>query len=130
MFEQATAIVTGLRMLVGDVEPRGLRGEDAARLLVLFAEAERLAGVGKALMARRVEETSRHRREGPRSAADYVAAKTGTSAGAAGRELETARRLEKLPAAAQAWRRGELSPTQAGEVASAASADPAAEAEW
>lgn len=129
MFERAMAIVTGLRALVGDIEPRGLRGEDAARLLMLFAEAERLAGVGKALMARRVEETSLHRREGHRSAADYVASKTGTSAGVAGRELETTRRLEKLPATAQAWRRGELSPAQAGEIASAATADPSAEAE-
>ena len=70
-------------------------GEDAARLLSLFAEAERLAGAAKALMARRVEETSVHKSEGCRSAAEFLAKKTGTSVGAAGRELETARRLEK-----------------------------------
>ncbi|MGH2394263.1 MAG: hypothetical protein ACRDGH_12365, partial [Candidatus Limnocylindria bacterium] len=62
MFEQATVIVAGLRGLVRDLEPRCLTGADAARLLSLFAEAERLAGVGKALMARRVEETSHHQR--------------------------------------------------------------------
>jgi len=129
MFGSAMAVVTGLRALVGDLEPRCLRGEDAARFLSLFAEAERLAGVGKALMARRVEETSLHTREGHRSAAEYVAAKTGTSVGAAGRELETARRLENLPETSQAWRNGKLSEAQAKEIASAASADPSAEAE-
>ncbi len=129
MFEQATAIVTRLRDLVGSLEPRCLRGDDAARMLSLFAEAERLAGVGKTLMARRVEETSQHRREGHRSAADYVAAKTKTSPGAAGRALETARRLEKLAETSQAWRRGDLSEAQAAEIASAASADPTAESD-
>ena len=83
MFEQATGVVSALRKLVGDLEPRCLRGEDAARFLSLFAEAERLAGVGKALMARRVQETSLYKREGHSSAAEYVAKKTGTSVGAA-----------------------------------------------
>jgi hypothetical protein len=127
MFEQLTGVVEELRKLVGDFEPRCLRGEDAACLLTLFAEAERLAGVGKALMARRVEETSLHRRQGHRGAAEYVAAKTGTTVGAAGRELETARQLEKLPATAEAWRKGQLSEAQAKEIAAAASADPLAE---
>ena len=129
MFERAEAVVSGLRTLVRDLEPRCMRGEDVAHLLSRFAEAERLAGVGKALMARRVEETSQYKHDGHRNAAEYVAARTGTSVGAAGRELETTRRLEKLPAASEAWRRGELSEVQAKEVAWAASANPAAESE-
>lgn len=129
MFGQAEAMVTELRALVVDLEPRCLRGEDAARMLALFAEAERLAGVGKALMARRVEETSLHTRHGHRSAADYMAAATGTSVGAAARELDTARRLEALPTASAAWRKGRLSKSQADEIATAATADPGAESE-
>lgn len=129
MFDQATSVVTQLRELVRGLEPRCLRGEDAARLLSLFAEAERLAGVGKALCARRVEETSLHKREGHRSAAEYVAKKTGTSVGTAGRGLETARRLEKLGETSDAWRGGKLSEAQAAEIAAAASADPSAERE-
>lgn len=129
MFDAATAMVAGLRQLVVGLEPRCLTGDDAARLLPLFAEAQRLAGVGKALLARRVEETSKHTSAGCRSAAEYLARKTGTSVGAAGRELETARRLEKLPETSEAWRRGQLSDAQAAEIAAAASADPAAESE-
>ena len=129
MFEDTTQAVSLLRRAVGSLEPHCLRGEDAARLLSLFAEAERLAGVGKALMARRIEETSLYRREGHRSTAEYVARRTGSSVGVAGRELETARQLEKLPAASEAWRAGKLSEAQAKEIASAAGADPSAEGE-
>jgi hypothetical protein len=128
MFDQATAVVAGLRTLMAELEPRCLSGDDAARLLGSFAEAERLAGVGKALMARRMEETSLHCRDGHRSAAELVASATGTSVGAAGRELETARRMEKLGPAGEAWRKGKLSAGQAAEIASAATADPSAEA--
>ena len=129
MFEQATAVVSSLRGLVGELEPRCLRGEDAARLLGVFAEAERLAGVGKVLLARRVEETSEHRRRGHRSAAEYVAAVTGTSVGSAARELDTVRKLENLPEAGEAWRAGKLSEAQAKEIAAAATANPGAESE-
>ncbi len=118
-----------LRETVGSLEPRCLGGDDAARLLELFAEAERLAAAGKALAARRVEETNLWRRSGHRSAASWLAATTGSSVGAAVGTLETARRLEALPATAEAQRAGRLSEAQAREIASAAAADPGAEAE-
>jgi len=123
------ATAEGLRTLVGELEPRCLTGEDAARLLSLFAEIERLGSVGKALMARRVEETSLHKRHGHRSASDYLAATTKISPAEAQRTLEATRRLEDLPEAAQAWRKGKLSQSQANEIAAAAVVDPSVESE-
>jgi hypothetical protein len=129
MFPVVLAAVKLLRREVASLEPRTFRSDDAARLLKLFAEAERLAAAGKALMARRVEETNLWRRDGHRSAASWLAATTGSSVGAAVGTLETARRLEDLPATAEAQRDGRLSEAQAREVAAAATADPRAEAD-
>jgi hypothetical protein len=129
MFEHATAGVLCLRKAVASFEPHCVRGDDAARLVEVFAEAERLAAAGKALAARRVEETNAWRRSGHRSAANWLAAKTGSSVGAAVGALETARRLEDLPATSDAHRAGRLSEAQVREIASAAAAQPAAEAD-
>ncbi|MBA3267012.1 MAG: hypothetical protein H0T70_01965, partial [Acidimicrobiia bacterium] len=76
MFGSVSQAIELLRETVGSLEPRCLGGDDAARLLELFAEAERLAAAGKALAARRVEETNRWRRSGHRSAASWLAATT------------------------------------------------------
>ncbi len=127
MFPLALAAITLLRRAVSSLEPRTFGGDAAARLLKLFAEAERLAAAGKALMARRVEETNAWRGGGHRTAASWLAATTGSSVGSAIGTLETARRLEKLPATAEAQRAGRLSEAQAREVAAGASADPRAE---
>ncbi len=69
------------------------------------------------------------RESGHRSAAHWVAEATGETVGAASRTLETARALDALPETEAAFRSGQLSETQAAEVAGAASADPHAEAE-
>ncbi len=129
MFSTVLAADKLLRKALDELEPCCFDGDDAARLLKLFAEAERLAAAGKAMMARRVEETNRWRRDGARSAADWLAATTGSSVGAAVGTLETARRLEKLPATAEAQRQGRLSEAQAKELAAAATAKPDAEAD-
>ncbi|MGI9032460.1 MAG: DUF222 domain-containing protein [Acidimicrobiales bacterium] len=129
MAATVTAAGNLLRRALGALEPRTFGGDDAARLLRLFAEAERLAGAGKALMARRVEETNTWRRDGHRSAASWLAAATGSSVGVAVGTLETARRLEDLPAVAEAHRAGQLSQIQAREITGAADADPTAEAD-
>jgi hypothetical protein len=71
----------------------------------------------------------RPRDDGHCSGAHWVAATTGETVGAATRTLETARRLQGLSATDEAFRAGQLSETQAAEVTSAASADPAAETE-
>ncbi len=50
MFPTVAMAVESLREAVTTLEPRTFRGDDAARLLRLFAEAERLAVAGKAMM--------------------------------------------------------------------------------
>jgi len=129
MFATVTAAINLLRRALASLEPRTFDGDGAARLLKLFAEAERLAAAGKALMARRVEETNLWKHDGHRSAASWLAAATGSSVGTAIGTLETARRLEDLPTTAEAQRQGRLSEAQAREVASAAAVDPRAEAD-
>jgi len=105
---------------------------DAPRAVELFndaARAERLCTAIKARLARRIEETKVWRDSGHRSAAHWVAEETGETVGAASRVLETARALEQLPETDAAFRAGELSGTQAAEIAGAAGADPGAERE-
>jgi len=46
MYPSVHDAVELLRETVGSLEPRCLEGDDAARLLTLFAEAERLAAAG------------------------------------------------------------------------------------
>ncbi len=119
--------LVGLRERLSALEPDRLSVDDAAGLVGVFAEGERLCAAGKALVAPRAEESNQWRREGHRSPAHWMAVQTGESVGQAVATLETARRLEELPATEAAFRAGELSETQAREIASAAAADPAAE---
>ena len=124
---EVRAAVSSLRALVARFEPNVLAGRDAAALVEAFDEIERLGAAGRALAARRVDETNQWRLEGQRSAASWVAAKTGTSVGTAGGAIETAKRLEELPATREAFVSGRLSEAQAREIASAAASSPAAE---
>ena len=107
--------------------PSGLTGPQAVRLLDWFAEVERLAAAGKALVADRAAETNQWRSEGDRSPEHWLARRGGTTVGAAKDALDTARRLKELPATDAAVRAGELSSVQATAIAAAATADPDAE---
>ncbi len=127
MFSRVRDSVEALREFVRDLEPRTLDAADAARLVELFGEAERLGAAGKAIAARRVEETNAWRAGGHRSAAHWLAARAGTAISAAVDTLATARRLDDCPRTAAAFRAGELSEVQAREITQAAVADPAAE---
>ena len=79
------------------------------------------------VFARRVEESNVWRHDGDRSAAHFLAHKTGTTVGQAISTLEVAHRLEDLPATDEAFRGGALSEVQAAAVTAAAEADPTAE---
>ena len=115
--------------MVARFEPDTVHGSDAARLVELVAEGERLCTAGRTLAARRVEEANAWRQTGHRSAAHWMAAKVGTSVGQAVGTLQTARCLEHAPATAAAFRSGMLSETQAREIATAAAAAPSSEPE-
>jgi hypothetical protein len=122
-------VADGLRSVLSRLEPERLSGPDAARLLEVFAEIEKLAAGGKLLTARRVESSNIWRRQGRRSAAAHIAEATGTAMGSAITALEAARQLGSLPATDGALRDGRLSETQVKEITSAAILQPAAEQE-
>jgi hypothetical protein len=75
-----------------------------------------------------VEVTRAWQSRGVRSAAHLVAATCGSSIRSAVETLETARRLDDLPATAEALRSGKLSAAQASSIVSAAGDRPEAEA--
>ena len=128
MFAVVNGSVDALETFARELEPWQLDGHGAAALVELAARGERICASIKGLAARRVEETKLWRDAGHRSAAHWVAETTGETVGAAARTLETARALDQLPETDTAFRSGALSETQAAEIASAASADPEAEA--
>jgi len=105
-----------------------LSTEQAAGAVALAAAIENMAATVKGLAAARAASGGAWKDAGDRSAAHHLARTTGTSVGQATEAIETARRLEKLPAVAAAARAGELSPEQAAAVADAASVDASAEA--
>ncbi len=127
MFARVRAAIAELEATSRALDPACLDGRDAAELVEIAARGERLCAAIKARGARRVDETKVWRDGGHRSAAHFVAETAGTTVGAAARALETARALDALPATDEAFRTGELSETQAAEIASAAGADPTAE---
>src|SRR5947208_2016711 len=114
---------------VAGLEPETLPAEAAAGLVDTFATIETLGAAGKALAARRVAASNLWRGVGERSAAHWLARRSGVSIGSAMSTLETAARLPELPAVDAAMRAGELSSVQANEIASAAGPDPGAGAE-
>jgi hypothetical protein len=104
-----------------------LSAQQAAAVVADAAAIEKMAATLKGLAASRAAEAGAWREAGERSAAHHLARTTGTSVGQAAEVLDTARRLEQLPAVAAAARSGELSAQQAAAVAAAASADASAE---
>jgi hypothetical protein len=119
---------TALERLVTRLDADVLDAERAAALVDDFAAMERLCAAGKALAARRACEGRQWQRSGARSAAHWMAERTGTSVPAAAAVLETADRLRELPALDAAYRAGTLSEPQVKEIASAAAAVPEAAA--
>src|SRR5262249_44190107 len=98
--------VAALKATARALDPACIDGHDAAELFEVVSEGERVCGAMKALLARRIEETSVWRKSGHRSAAHWVAEATGETVGAACRTLETARALDDLPATDGALRAG------------------------
>src|SRR4051812_15267114 len=90
-------VVNQLRSMLRRLDAAVLSGPQAVVLLDWFAEVERLAAAGKALVAARAAETNQWRRDGDRSPEHWLARKSGTTVGAAREALATAERLKSLP---------------------------------
>ncbi|HVE46752.1 MAG TPA: hypothetical protein VNA57_08410 [Acidimicrobiales bacterium] len=88
---------------------------------------ENMLATIKALAAKRVADTKLWEREGHLSPAHHLAKKSGTSVAKAKEALETADALAKLAGLDAAARSGELSSSQAGAIADAATKNPKAE---
>ena len=124
VLDELQATVATQRRVLAALEPGCLDGPAALRLLEVFTAIERLGAAGRTLVAKRVEESNVWRQSGDRSAAHFIAQKTGTSVGRTQAGLETAERLAALPATAEAFRSGTLSEVQAEAIASAAALNP------
>ena len=116
-----------LRQAVGQLDPDGLTPHEAGRLLEAFDRVVRTAATGATLLARRVEDGQEWRRQGYRSAAEWLAAKTGSSLGSARRKVETSKALKDLPSTRTKMTEGTISPEQGETIAGAAKANPGAE---
>jgi 5-methylcytosine-specific restriction endonuclease McrA len=127
MFEEIRSAVATLEGVVRALEPRTVDGSGAVVLVELFAQIERLGAAGKALSARRVDETNAFRDSGHRSAGQLLADVSGTTVGAAESTLRAVKRLDEQPVVADAFRAGELSETATREISYAASKDPDAQ---
>lgn len=129
MFDKIEGAIGALEQAARELDPDTLEAKSALRLVERCARAEHLAAACKALAAKRVAESGAWRSNGAKSAAHWMALKTGTSVGSAVQVLETASRLSELPKTEKAVRSGRLSEAQAKEIASAAATSPASESE-
>ena len=120
-------LVGSVRSLAAEVEFDRLEAQEAARVVELCAEAERLLAALRVLATATLEDKALWRREGFRSAAAWMAAKTGTHVGTAIATMEMAALLTDLPVVAEAFRSGQLSEAQAREIAQAATEAPDAQ---
>jgi hypothetical protein len=127
VFEELESAVAALERVAERLEPDTFDVGQAKQAIDLCTRVERLVVASRNRLARRVERAVVWKRDRHRSAAHWLASATGVSVGAAMRSLEAARRLEELPETADAFRAGELSESQAAEIAAAATADPSAE---
>lgn len=128
MFDMAE-LRDGLAVWVADLEPGEFSAEDALRLLDVVSGLKRLASAAETLLAARVAPSGLWKDGSDRSAAHWLARRTGMSVAEAKAKLDTAERLDDLPATAEALRAGRLSDQQAREVTAGAAADSSAEAE-
>src|SRR5947209_7714544 len=113
-----------LRRWVGGLDPNAVPLPEALELFEAYAAVVRLGESAKTLLAGRVEEARTWQRAGYRSAAEQLAAVSGSSVSAARNRLETSKQIETLPATTNALRAGQLSAATAEAIASAATVAP------
>ncbi|HEX3566552.1 MAG TPA: HNH endonuclease signature motif containing protein [Acidimicrobiales bacterium] len=127
--EAVAEAISLLESFVSAFEPGRYSGDDAAVLVERFSVGEHLCATGKALAAKRAAEAELFRRDGHRSAAEWLAGKTGESRGSPAGSLRLADQMEDHPGLGDALRSGELSPTRARQVADVLQLDPNSEDE-
>ena len=126
-WEPKALILASLRAMVRCLDADALSAADAAEQATWFGEIKRLAVAGETLALRRVVESEPWLRSGERSAADWLAKRTGSTIGDARSVIDTGRALLSAHATDEAFRAGSLSLKQAEVIAGAARVDPSSE---
>ncbi len=124
---QVGAAEEAVRAAVAAIDPDDIPASEAVRLFERLDRIVRSATAGRTLLARRVDDSGVWQRKGHRSAAEHVAAVTGTSLGAAKGEVETSKALRDLPKTRRKMIDGSISPQQGSLIAGAAKVNPQAE---
>ncbi len=123
------SVAQSARLALSTLEPRELTSTQVNAVLAQVVVLERMAASARVLLSKRAAESQQWKRDGFRSAAEWLAAQQGTSTGRAKADLETSERLDDLSDTKDAMRDGLLSPDQAAAVADAATVNPDAEAD-
>ena len=121
MLEATTSLslVTAARALedaLFGLDARLLSGEDAAKGVEVLSRTEKICAAKRAQLASRATECGAHRDAGFSRPTDWLAKHTGSSAGAARRDLELASRLDEHPETKAALESGQVSLDEADEV--------------
>ena len=124
-----SAAITLLEGLVSDLDPDLLTGADATSLFDDAVRIERLSGVARLALAKRIESSGAFGATGHRNAAELIAEHSGTDVGSAQGTLDLAQQLEACPATADALADGTVSASQAKEIAGVATLNPTKETE-
>jgi hypothetical protein len=120
MFDQLVDCRRSLEELARDLDADALSPTEAVHTLDHLAAIRRLVDGMLARAAKRVADSGAHAIKGERNAATMIAWRLGVGANEARAAIDTARKLEQLPATDAAVRRGELSARQAEMIANAA----------
>ena len=123
------SVAESARLALSTLEPRELTSSQVNAVLAEVVVLERMAASARVLLSKRAAESQQWKRDGFRSAAEWLAAQQGTSTGRAKADLETSERLDELDGTKDAMRDGLLSPDQAAAVSDAAAVNPDAEAD-
>ena len=124
VFDRITTAVKAFGLALDGLDPASMSGHDAAGALDGLIRLERRIAAVRLALALRAAEANGWRDGRARSAEEWLAAKAGISVGAARTMLQTSKRLESLPVVQEALAKGEVSETQANQIADAAAAAP------
>src|SRR5262245_41277120 len=104
MFEHAAGITSDLAATSAVFDPDSLDAASVVPMWQTLDRIERLAAAMKLRLARRVDEVQQWKRLGYASAAEYLAAKAGSSVASAKEVLSASERLASLPVVEDALR--------------------------
>ena len=110
-------------------DPRSCTPDECVELVEILARIEKICAAARARVAVLATTNGAHRNEGFANPAEWVARQTGSTSAEAERDLDTAMKLDDLPATKAALTNGDISMAQADEVKKTEEACPGSEQE-